>query len=660
MATLSIYVSGVPVSGQEYITQAANVGFGASAVDILELGRDKLRSMVRRASRDSSVVLVILDTESKNTCSDIENGLYSSSKFYNYVGNEELVAYLNDTYDSNLEYVEEEYDVEVANESIVDLDDRESLIEKYSSQLSDKDAIISNMSYQIKELQTIIDTCGYSTTNVGLEEANAEIIELRDKLAAYATSEASWKKKLEDIEILLNDTRSNLSDATKRIGSLSNTLNGVNSDLAKERVSSSQKSAVIRDKEREIENLNTRINELEAVSTTTEHYKKQCSELESSNKELRTQVGSLTLDLESKASEVTRLTVELQSKGNTTDTITTYQKLLKDYEARANESERKAQEAEGRYATLLGDYELLSDNFETEKHKHEELIEKNKETERYLNLANKDNVELHEKVRVLSQAMDKESGIDTLTADLTDTRKKLAELQRNVFNVISTKALPRGNVSIPLYLSMRKYKNIRFQFAGSAESRKGTYKCLYNELLNSKGKFLIVDVTSETAVDYVFQMRQVIDGLNWYSLGGNVQKYTSATCLPNVRVLTPKLGYINDSYFLTVDWDTRLQELENSGYKVVIYCGDISTLVSRVLFEAFSQVGQTRVYVHGNALGSRSVLANAGGLVGIKNSIIGYFDYDKGIQRFFDMMSKKCKCVILSRIDGRVSEDKKQ
>ena len=659
MAILSIYSAGVPTSGIEYISAATKETFGDCS--IMELGKDKLRSMVRRAYRDSSVVLVVLDTESMNTCKDIENGLYSSEKFYNYIDNAKLVDFLNDTYDTSIEYVEEEYSVDSDSEEVSNIspDDRDALVEKYTSQLADKEAIISNLSYRIKELEVIIDSCGYSTTNSDLEDEKSKNTELRETISILSASESDLKKKLENTDTLLQASREALSDTNKRIGSLSETIDSLNKDLSAERVTSSQKSAVIRDKDREIGNLNTRISELEAISNTTDHYKTQCSELEKVVKDLRSTVGSLTIDLDAKKAEVEKLTSDLKSKGNTAGAIETYQRLLKEQETRASSAEKKLRDLEGMYTTLLTNYELLSDSLDVEKRKYEGLYAKYQESEKYLNLANKDKVELLEKNRVLSEAVSKDSNLDNLTSELTEIRRKYAELQRNVFNVISTKALPRSNVSIPLYLSMRKYKNIRFQFSGSAESRKGTYKCLYNELLNAKGKYLIVDVTSETAVDYVFQMRKVVDGLNWYSLGGNVQNYTSATCLPNVRVLVSKIGYINDSYFLTVDWDARLQELENSGYKVIIYCGDISNLVSRVLFEAFSQAGHTRIYVHGNALGSRSILANAGGLTGIKNSIVGYFDYDKSISRFYDMMGSKCKCTILSSINGINVGDKK-
>ena len=64
----------------------------------------------------------------------------------------------------------------------------------------------------------------------------------------------------------------------------------------------------------------------------------------------------------------------------------------------------------------------------------------------------------------------------------------------------------------------------------------------------------------------------IVSGIDWFRRGGGVQQYLSKTCNDNVRVLSMGLGYVNDSYFLSIDWESRLRELDNSGYNVVIYC----------------------------------------------------------------------------------------
>ena len=59
----------------------------------------------------------------------------------------------------------------------------------------------------------------------------------------------------------------------------------------------------------------------------------------------------------------------------------------------------------------------------------------------------------------------------------------------------------------------------------------------------------------------MFEIKKVVSGLNWFIKGGGIQRYLSDTCLPNVKVLSPGLSFINDSYFLNTDWVHRLSEL---------------------------------------------------------------------------------------------------
>ena len=207
-------------------------------------------------------------------------------------------------------------------------------------------------------------------------------------------------------------------------------------------------------------------------------------------------------------------------------------------------------------------------------------------------------------------------------------------------------------MAIRLLHSTEEYDKIRFVFSGSTESRKGTYRCLLDEFrgLPNSERVVIVDVTSETCVDYVFEIKSVVPGLNWFIKGGGVQQYLSKTCLSNVQVLSPGLGYINDCYFLTVNWDDRLRELNESGYNVVVYLGDVSSMTGRVFHEAFASCGSSMVYVHGNAIGARSVVSNLKGLSNAKDSVICYFEYNKKVERFYNMVAKTNECRVLSML----------
>ena len=82
---LNVISSGLPVSAKDIISEAVRLAFGDGVVEMVELNTENLRYSVRLSSRDTSCVLVVLDRVSTDLCKDIENGLYSESKFHTYI-----------------------------------------------------------------------------------------------------------------------------------------------------------------------------------------------------------------------------------------------------------------------------------------------------------------------------------------------------------------------------------------------------------------------------------------------------------------------------------------------------------------------------------------------------------------------------------------------
>ena len=91
-----------------------------------------------------------------------------------------------------------------------------------------------------------------------------------------------------------------------------------------------------------------------------------------------------------------------------------------------------------------------------------------------------------------------------------------------------------------------------------------------------------------------------------------------------------------------------MSELENSGYKVVLFCGDISNLIGRVLHESFASFGNSTIYVLGNSVGCRTIVTNLRGLANAKDSVVAYFEYNTAMERFYNMVNKTNECQILS------------
>lgn len=646
MPVLSVLCAGVSTTGIEYITEAVNQAFGECSVQ--ELHRDDLRFKVRLGTKDTSVVLIILDTTSMDECKDIENGLFSSDKFYKYVGDGQLVSYLNEKYDLNMDFVVEDL-TSVTPDGASASNCDEEVIERYRSQIADKDGIIKNLTCTVKELESIISEGGYSVDTSKVEGVEAENLELRGKVLDLQKVVDTVNQEVENYkknDSALKDENAKLTD---KIGILQVKNEDVIKTLATERELSSQKSAVIRDKEKDILKLQEEIKGIRVTEININNFKSEISDLKSRCKNLQLENKNLVIDLDSKDSEIRRLGLDLEKRGEYDEKVSEYKKMLSTLEKEKSDLAKELNDVRSDYNSLVTQNNELNEDLDTYADKLTALEEKCSETEGYLSQANVEKIKLEDKLKVLETSTNRDADVEATITELSELKKKYAELQTNIFTVIGTKSLPKCGIKAPLIKGIPPhYSNVKFIFSGSSESRKGTYKCLYNELTGSKDKYLILDVTSETAIDYVFQMKKIVDGMNWFTSGGGVQQYLSSTCLPNVKVLMPKIGYVNDSFFLMVNWEKRLKELEESGYKVIVYCGDISNLVGRVLLESFSELGDTLVYVHGNALGSRTIIANAFGLTGIKLCTVLYYDFDKSIFKFYKMMESKANCKIVS------------
>lgn len=655
MATLRILSAGVTTTGIELLNEVSKEVFGGGC-EIEELTTGNLKGRVRMAARDTAVVLVVLDTSAKELCKSFSEDLYKSDKFYHYESDKKLASYLNSQYGLSLEVEENEIptvEPVEAKEEVISSD----VLEKYLAQLDEKDSIIKSLSFKVQELtRTLEEDGGYAPASNGvteeeLEKAKSEIVDLRSEISNLNNENSLLNNQISSLNTSSSDLTQKLSAMTEKASSFESRLKDANAELADERKLNSQQAAVLRDKENEIARLLKQSADLHEDVADKDKVTVRVRELEGIIRSLNVKNENLSIELKSKAEEVERLNLEVSEKGNISDTLAQYKDML----AKAEESKVEAEKQVGTINSHLDEVNTrlseANDELDKRAERISELQAKVEESEKLLVQANNEKLHLEDKIRVLD-VEDEDSTVESVTAELSELRMQLAELKLNIFNVLSTKAMPKNNVKVPLIKGIPEvYKNIRFQFAGNAESKRGTYKCMLNEFREMpKEQFLIVDISSETAIDYVFEMKSVVDGMSWFSTGGGVQKYLSATSLPNVKVLMPAIGYVNDGYFLTVDWARRLQELENSGYKVVLFGGDLSGLVGRVLFESFSDMGNTAVYVRGNALGSRSILANASGLNGIRKSLIVYFEFDKAMSKFYDAMSKRCKCRIISYV----------
>lgn len=659
MSTLSAVVAGISTTGKELLSRALNETFGSVSID--ECTKDNLRYKVNLAQSVSSVVLVVLDSSSENLCKDLVGTLITSNKYYKYSDDTGLVRFLNDMYGLSLELsIPEEVQlssipqVESPATGTVSEDFVEHLREQYDAQLEDKNSRIQNLLATIKELEAVMEG-GYAVTENNDEADNAlriaqeECLNLRNSLTDAIKERDEFSAKYTEAMEQVSTLIASLEEAEKRVKAIQSAYDDVVKSLADSRDDASRKSGVIRDNEAKIASL-----ERQVADYTEEHaaYVSVRMERDTATSEvtrLNGVVAGLEHTLSSKNSVISHLQEQLTESGKDTEELGRLRRELVEAQASVSRLTAQLTEATGKIEAALREASEHKELEEAYKAKSEELEVKVQRQDEDLSELNSKFAQMSADLAVYQKSMEQDSSMDSLLSEKIQLQRKLASLENNIFTKIGVSSMPRTAVKAKLFNTNGiKYRNIRFVFSGSTESRKGTYRCLRNEFAGSKENHLIVDLVAESSVDYVFEVQSVVKGLKWFEDGGGVQPYLSPTCQTNTKILSPGMWYVNDCWFLTINWESRLKELENSGYKVVIYCGDLSNIIGRVLFETFSDIGETEIYVHGNSVGSRTMVIMSGGVANISRSRVKYFELDKSVMRFYNIVEKKCPCEIVS------------
>lgn len=657
MSTLTAYAAGVSTTGKEMLSTAMQQTFGD--ISITELDKDNMRYSVRLASKTNAVVLVVLDSSSEYLCKDLISDLIASDKYYKYSTDAGLIHFLNEKYGLSLEETSTE-DVQLdntplpANEVIDGELDR--LKERFSKQLEDKDAYIRHLLAEKSDLEKIIDSGGYSIEEANIEAAEAlkkvqeEVLSLRSSLTDYETAKTAESTARVKAETRVQELEGELQKAIGERDRALSEYEVVSRDLAVSREDASRKSGVIRDKE-------VKIASLEATALTDHEALEQARAVAQERDDLAEKVVELTgkisgLEHTKQACEsrITQLEEELQKSGKDDTVISKYKADLDAANLELSQVKAQLQIATASLQTLRDNIASLETDLKKAKTQNSELEKRLESQDADLILLNEQNLTLLSRIEVLENSSGRDTDVESALNEAATLRRRVSELESGLFHRVASTALPRSATRAKLIVTHGlKYENIRFVFSGSTESRKGTYRCLRREFSEDpESNYLLVDIVTETSVDYVFEIKAVVNGLKWFTDGGGVHPFISQTCLQNVKVLSPGMQYINDSYFLTMDWEKRLKELNSSGYKVVVYCGDLSNLVGRVIFDTVSELGTTNIYVHGNSVGSRTMVTASGGVTNIANATVKYFEYDSALQRFYNLVAKRCSCEIVS------------
>lgn len=223
--------------------------------------------------------------------------------------------------------------------------------------------------------------------------------------------------------------------------------------------------------------------------------------------------------------------------------------------------------------------------------------------------------ELIEQNLALQKQVEELSATDQSNTELVRLRRQINQLESTPLFKLKQFMTPSSALQVSLpYVPHPSHKGIRFIYAGSDGSMKLAYEVVrrLSGEMSTQGKVVILDLTTETYIDYILNIPRVVSASDWFLSGGDLP--LSDTRVPNVKVLTPGLQYFNDLSLLNVNWSDRWNQLLQEGYQVIVLFGVLNTAITRVLYNSFGSINKPWIVVEGLITSLRSLIIHLSGL----------------------------------------------
>lgn len=236
---------------------------------------------------------------------------------------------------------------------------------------------------------------------------------------------------------------------------------------------------------------------------------------------------------------------------------------------------------------------------------------------------------LHETTVPMSEA-------DTLRRELQQSREHAASLElaivekdsqvarvsSSVFAQLQNIAIPKGAYDFRFQQLSGMYDKFVCMVSGSEESTTNVYQVLRSACTAARKRVLIVDIVTDSSIDREFGIKRVVSPIEWLDGKAHFKQFLSPTRFTHVQVLSTALAYINDLFLMNVDWESRFAELNDfSADTVVLYVGCLNNLVTKVLFDMFSQVMKSYVICKATPANLRTTILNLTGFPNLSPTV---------------------------------------
>lgn len=586
---LNIIVSGLNEEEVSFIRDASYLFWGDGVVDIKEyqLSDINLVKDLRLQIKDTSLVGVFLAEFSNVPSLEATRSILTSeSKFFEVKSTKSLVYYLNSTFGTSFYYAEESEvgSNDVGRGSSNDFDEayyKQQLQDK-DRQLQAKEGTIRNLEAQLEaqRLSAIQDEVLADGIDYGIE------IETEPLVSVVVEETPEYKALLEKVTAL-ESSRGSEDDKVNR---LTSEVERLKTELSEANQNASNQAGLARSKDILIEDLRSQLsNKAEGISEEELEIRLRDCRLEVTNalnSEKSQLENSLRTQLGDKDSQISKLQQDLVDVRQLKDGVAT------EYEFKLGAKDQEIEKLRGQLEDAKAE------------------IEKNK---------------FHE-----HSEYDYKQQLSRLREDLEKEKRNVVELNRKMisgnFSEVVGVSPEDWNVQPvstffevvtgDLFTGLVSLKNVEFVFAGSGDSLREGY-LLAESMLTRAGGGVILDLSTESTLDYRFGIRKGHEMSNWLNdEPANIKKYLSKTKHKNIFALGTFKGTFNDLYLAGTNLVPYLQYLDSLGTKVVIFGGTTSSFMGRKLCSSALQVGRVSVVCRSLGTSARTMLFNSKSLFG--------------------------------------------
>lgn len=499
-----------------------------------------------------------------------------------------------------------------------------------------------------------------------LNLANKENAHLQEELNGRDVVVRNLQKQVQDLEDFSTETKeleAKNKELEAEITKLNEHAQGVNNELQTKLDSAESKNKTL---EAEVTKLNEHIQEVKNDLQT------KLDSAESKNKELEETKQNLEADVIELNERLQGVDAELQAKLNSTENNEELEKVRQNLEEQLN----VVQDLNNQITSLTEENTALNSTIEEMNAKEEDLA--SKITSMYDELASKDkeyeeqcttNKALQTELDTVKESLDAEKANSTNLENELNTLKinvekqvaseeevselttKLRDTQQEVQNLIGyksrcteleiqlaeqkAKSTPSG-----VFAGLGKMQALRSVFttrvfnsislttdticvaAGSSESVTDAYNLIRTSCQATNKRCLILDLSLDSYIDREFGCRGILSPVDWLAGKAPYTNFLAKTSLPNAMIISLGLAYTNDVALLSIDWQSKLNEIKDFADKIIIYVGPLINTVSKILFNSFSNSIQSHVVLKATPINIRTLLLTLTGLTSLNNSML--------------------------------------